>query len=173
MTNSTWRGKRQAGRMTKIITPSFPGGTFTVPPSIVESTLAVLRRRRTEAVCYWLGRLSEIVTIVCELWIPEHDADVVSYTVTPEEMLRLKQHLDEAGLAIVAQIHSHPGAAFHSATDDQNAASPWPGFISIVVPRFGDVDDFWSEVEIYELIHGTHWQHVIGPEKTERFARQR
>lgn len=37
----------------------------------------------------------------------------------------------------VSRIHSHPGAAFHSATDDRNPALQHEGAVSIVVPFFG------------------------------------
>lgn len=37
----------------------------------------------------------------------------------------------------VARIHSHPGEAFHSRTDDQNPILTQQGALSIVVPYFG------------------------------------
>jgi hypothetical protein len=37
----------------------------------------------------------------------------------------------------VARIHSHPGHAFHSATDQRNPALRHEGAVSIVVPWFG------------------------------------
>jgi len=37
----------------------------------------------------------------------------------------------------VSRIHSHPGEAFHSATDDRNPALRFEGALSIVVPYFG------------------------------------
>lgn len=37
----------------------------------------------------------------------------------------------------IARIHSHPGDAFHSATDDANPVITFDGAISIVVPYFG------------------------------------
>lgn len=37
----------------------------------------------------------------------------------------------------VSRIHSHPGLAFHSPTDDRNPALQFEGAISIVVPFFG------------------------------------
>lgn len=37
----------------------------------------------------------------------------------------------------IARIHSHPGAAFHSATDDGNPVITAEGSWSIVVPYFG------------------------------------
>lgn len=36
-----------------------------------------------------------------------------------------------------ARIHSHPGYAFHSATDDRNPALRYEGAVSIVVPYYG------------------------------------
>jgi hypothetical protein len=37
----------------------------------------------------------------------------------------------------VAQLHTHPGAAFHSGTDDEFPIVRTPGFLSIVLPEFG------------------------------------
>lgn len=37
----------------------------------------------------------------------------------------------------VARIHSHPGYAFHSPTDDNNPALCYQGALSIVVPFYG------------------------------------
>lgn len=42
-----------------------------------------------------------------------------------------------AGCRYLARLHSHPGEAFHSATDDANPAITFEGAISIVVPFFG------------------------------------
>jgi hypothetical protein len=36
-----------------------------------------------------------------------------------------------------ARIHSHPGFAFHSATDDRNPGLRYEGALSIVVPYYG------------------------------------
>lgn len=43
----------------------------------------------------------------------------------------------EAGETYLARIHSHPGEAFHSSTDDRNPVITFEGAISIVVPYFG------------------------------------
>jgi hypothetical protein len=36
-----------------------------------------------------------------------------------------------------AQVHTHPGIASHSDTDDRYPLAPNPGFHSLVIPRFG------------------------------------
>jgi len=38
----------------------------------------------------------------------------------------------------ISRIHSHPGDAFHSPTDDKNPALRFEGAMSIVVPFFGE-----------------------------------
>jgi hypothetical protein len=43
----------------------------------------------------------------------------------------------QPGELYLARIHSHPGEAFHSATDDRNPALTFDGALSIVVPFFG------------------------------------
>jgi proteasome lid subunit RPN8/RPN11 len=151
--------------------PSHPGGTYLVPPAILQKTLAHVRAHRTEAVCFWLGRSVGEATVVEEVWIPQFVATAVSYDISPAEMLRVKAHLDDSGQSLLVQVHSHPASAFHSSTDDMNAASPWPGFISIVVPNFGHLrTDFWKEVEAYELLGGGKWHHLSIADRDARFS---
>ncbi|MEV0792635.1 hypothetical protein [Kribbella sp. NPDC050459] len=60
----------------------------------------------------------------------------VSVTVTPAGDLELVTAL-RPDQRYFARIHSHPGLAFHSRTDDNNPALTHQGAISIVVPFFG------------------------------------
>jgi hypothetical protein len=59
-----------------------------------------------------------------------------SVTVTPAGDLELLTAL-RRDQRYLARIHSHPGLAFHSRTDDNNPALTHQGAISIVVPFFG------------------------------------
>lgn len=73
------------------------------------------------------------------LVVPAQEATPVPYCtveVTTEGKLELAAALgpDER---YVARIHSHPGLAFHSPTDDANPAITHDGALSIVVPFFG------------------------------------
>ena len=46
-------------------------------------------------------------------------------------------HLAKSGLALLGQVHSHPGAFVdHSAGDNERALMPYDGFLSIVVPYY-------------------------------------
>ncbi len=150
--------------------PCRPGGTYAVPSAITQNTLAHLRAHLTEAPCFWLGRSAAHAATIEQLWIPYFGATPVSYDITPIEMLRLKARLDVSGQSLLVQVHSHPGSAFHSSRDDLNAASPWPGFISLVVPSFGNIaGDFWEEVEAYELLGASKWRHLSAKERRSRF----
>ena len=47
------------------------------------------------------------------------------------------QELAAGGEKLLAQLHTHPGPAFHSEADDRLALPRHTGAISIVVPHFG------------------------------------
>ena len=74
-----------------------------------------------------------------KLVVPEQQAGPfprcwVEVTRAGKSKLALALGLDDR---YVARIHSHPGLAFHSPTDDNNPAITYPGALSIVVPFFG------------------------------------
>lgn len=56
--------------------------------------------------------------------------------VTPVGDLEIAAALDR-GQRYLCRIHSHPGEAFHSPTDDANPVLTHDGAFSIVVPFFG------------------------------------
>ncbi|MBX9460687.1 MAG: hypothetical protein KL785_05895 [Brevundimonas sp.] len=50
------------------------------------------------------------------------------------------------------QVHTHPGAAYHSATDDAFPLIHTPGYLSLVIPRFATgpadfTDAFLAEIQ--------------------------
>ncbi|MCI0724933.1 MAG: Mov34/MPN/PAD-1 family protein [Acidobacteria bacterium] len=147
---------------------------YQLSSEVVRKTLDHLRgygQRGLEAVGYWLGSYTGRVAQVRQLWIPHFDATGVSYDVSPLEMLRLKRELDQYRYVLLAQVHSHPGEAFHSSRDDRLAASPWPGFVSVVVPNGGRImDPFVEAVEIFEHVGSGSWRHLEEQEKRSRFV---
>jgi proteasome lid subunit RPN8/RPN11 len=150
--------------------PELDKTIFRVTEPVIEETLRHLKAwSYSEAVCHWLGECSPQFAIVSTVWIPTFTATATSYDISSLEMLRLKQKLDSSGLSLLAQIHSHPGAAFHSSRDDNTAASPWPGFLSIVVPNFGRISGrFLESVECFELVGNRTWNHWATEDKLNR-----
>lgn len=73
------------------------------------------------------------------LVVPDQRATPVpraSVTVTPRGDLDLLVALSDEQ-RYLARIHSHPGLAFHSPTEDANPVLTHEGAVSIVVPFFG------------------------------------
>jgi YD repeat-containing protein len=93
-------------------------------------------RGRRECVAYWLGPRDadgQVTGVVH----PRHSATATSYDVDGSWVTEFWLRLAEDGLALLAQVHTHPDSAFHSSRDDDRAALQTAGFVSLVIPRFG------------------------------------
>jgi hypothetical protein len=63
----------------------------------------------------------------------------------------------ERKLAIVADIHTHPRAAFQSESDRTNPMVARPGHIAIIVPGFAARPIRYEDLGIYEYQGGHRW----------------
>ncbi|TKB28720.1 MAG: hypothetical protein E5V67_31885, partial [Mesorhizobium sp.] len=61
------------------------------------------------------------------------------------------------GLTLLAQIHSHPGRAYHSTTDDAYAIATTVGCLSLVVPNFAREPFDFARVAAYRLDGKANW----------------
>ena len=71
--------------------------------------------------------------------LPDPEADFmgwVSATIDDGWLTTFWKALGASKRSIKAQIHTHPGEALHSATDDEWPIVSQAGFISIVIPDF-------------------------------------
>jgi len=72
----------------------------------------------------------------------------------------LMRRMDETQTCVVAQIHSHPGLAFHPRADDQWAIVRHAGALSLVLPDFAlttTLSNFVSQVAAYHLGTDNRW----------------
>ena len=117
---------------------------YRVPLRVLEETRAYLvgeGKFRFEGFICWSGRLG-----------PDGTASVRACIMPPGEGVNqgeLFAHLDIHATAYIAgqviargeflfaQLHTHPGRAFHSQIDDHGSISQRRGFLSIVVPQLG------------------------------------
>lgn len=118
--------------------------SLTVPRDLVEGTGEALRSlgdRGFEALVLWLGKVSDGVATVVEAFVPDQhpirDETGVGYFVDGESLFALNVHLHREGLLLLAQVHSHPGEAYHSSADDRYAIVTTEGGYSLVAPDFG------------------------------------
>ena len=82
--------------------------------------------------------------------------------VDGSELHRLNVWLYEAGQVIAVQIHSHPGDAYHSETDDTYPIATLDGSLSIVLPLFGREGFASKDIAAYRLEQGA-WFEIANP----------
>jgi len=141
------------------------------PDTLIDETLEALReggRAGAERVVFWLGRRQAPGAVISEIYIPQQEAEEDYFRIPSGSMVDFMNHLRRRRLILLAQVHSHPGEAFHSKADDRWAVVRHEGALSIVVPEFAakttvsnfeidsavfrlTVDDRWLRVNWYEL----------------------
>jgi len=128
--------------MTARSTPdASPGFQLRIPATIwarALDTITEYGRVRSEALMMLAGVVaSDDVAIVTCLYLLDHLAQGECVVVDHEESRWLLRSIRARDEKLLAQVHSHPGEAFHSGGDDASAASFHPGYLSIVVPQYG------------------------------------
>lgn len=94
-----------------------------------------------EGVALWVGRPTGAVFLVSDVVLPAQSGiksdEGLAYVVESHALHRLNVWLHKEELRLIAQIHSHPGEAYHSETDDLFPIVTTAGGFSLVVPYFG------------------------------------
>jgi hypothetical protein len=136
-------------------------------PVLVDETLEALRaagRMGNECVVLWLSaRPVTPGASIVEIYIPEQEAAVDMFRIPPPGMTALMAHLRARKLGLAAQVHSHPGRAFHSEADDAWAIVRHEGALSVVVPNFAagvNAGNFLQSVATFRLSPDDHWIEV-------------
>lgn len=101
-----------------------------------ESHLLEHGSRGQEGLVLWGGNVNDGLTRVTTAIHPPQRCSSASVDVLPGGLQAAYRILERDGARLVAQVHSHPGPAFHSGRDDAFPATFFVGFVSIVVPDF-------------------------------------
>jgi hypothetical protein len=131
---------------------------FVIRPEVAMTTHAHLRAKgeeESEGVVLWLGTF-EPPTIVRAV-IPEQETSAGRFRVPLRARQQLTRELASSGLTLVAQVHSHPGFAFHSGIDDVEAIPRRTGTYSLVVPDFGARAHLLDEAALYRRDDAGRW----------------
>jgi hypothetical protein len=107
-------------------------------PGMLAVTFEHLRRcgaGRRECVVLWAGAVAAPAQ-VDHVIHPRHTATAVQCDFDPAWIGECWRELADSARTIRAQVHTHPGAAYHSALDDHFALVHTPGYLSLVIPRF-------------------------------------
>lgn len=143
--------------------------TITISTDHVQETIAHLQvgaQRRCETAVLWLAHYTA-PHVVAETYRPEQVVAEDSFHFPPDAVRRMMAHLKAQRMLIAAQVHSHPGRAFHSAADDRWAIVRHEGALSVVVPNFARLvtpKTFLAACAVYQLTADNRWRAVPAPQ---------
>ena len=112
---------------------------FRIPRSILERTFEYFRecgQGQRECQMLWIGPWATPGTVT-EAVHPKHDAHLGGFALNDRWLNDFWIRLGHDNMGIRVQVHTHPGAAFHSKTDDEFPIIHKQGFLSLVIPNFG------------------------------------
>jgi len=133
---------------------------------VLLDTIAILRRggvRGEERVALWVASAAlRSPAPIVEIYEPKQVAKVDYFQIPASSMRVLLEHLRSTRRRIVAQIHTHPGRAFHSDADAAWAIIRHVGSLSLVLPGFAAAttpESFLTEVMTYQFDADGRWAH--------------
>jgi proteasome lid subunit RPN8/RPN11 len=136
-----------------------------VAGDLLPATFRVLQdcgRGECECAAYWTGPSGG--NAVDALEHPTHSRSPFGYQIDDDWLTNFWRQLAVAKRSVKAQVHTHPGGAFHSTTDDRWPIVSQTGFISIVLPSFAtgrpSLDDAWVGV----MLQDGSWEQQSGSE---------
>lgn len=126
-------------------------------------------KHHVEGVALFSGKENGDVFQIEKTIIPKQEAmsleDGLLYSVGGDELHRINVWLYENKMSLIAQIHSHPGRAYHSGTDDAYPIVATVGGLSIVVPDFASGAIDINMCAVYRLQHEKGWVELNKEEK--------
>lgn len=133
---------------------------LTLAPGVLGRTFEYLRccgANQRECVVVWVASIGS-PDYIDEVLHPTHLASAVRCDFDPAWIGRLWLDLARRDRTVRAQVHSHPGSAYHSARDDQFPLIHTPGFVSVVVPNFANGRIGLSDVYVTERDGDGGWR---------------
>jgi hypothetical protein len=138
-----------------------------LPIAIAEETQRSLRAAGlvgNEGLVVWSGVQDGSMFHILTATVPRQrgirTAEGVCVVVDGDALHQLNVDTFKRGERLFAQVHSHPGRAYHSAMDDQYAVITSPGGLSLVVPDFAVRPFRVAECAVYQLARGGRWREI-------------
>lgn len=135
-----------------------------VPDQLVQAAHTHLQhvgRQGLEGFALWAGVLDGERFLVRATYIPAQQGlrldTGVCVTVDGGELHRINVWLYTEQFRLIAQLHSHPGEAYHSKTDDTFPIATTVGSLSLVIPDFAREPFSLSHCAIYRLSPQARW----------------
>ena len=141
------------------------GEPLRLPKVLLTKTFEVFRlcgRAECECVVYWTGPAG--TTAVDAVEHPDHARSPYNYRVEDSWLTSFGFQLARSQRSVKAQVHTHPGQAFHSQTDNDWPMVSQPGFLSIVIPNFATGAETLDCAWLGSLRNDCSWQRVTPSE---------
>jgi hypothetical protein len=135
---------------------------YRLPRNILDQTFAHFRgcgRGRRECQVLWVSPWDAPETIT-KVVHPKHEAHVGGFVLDNGWLNDFWFGLAQENLGIRIQVHTHPGEAFHSPTDDAFPIIHTTGFLSLVVPNFAFGPIGFEQAFLTEIQEGGRWREV-------------
>jgi hypothetical protein len=91
---------------------------------------------------------------------PKHRAHAGGFELESAWLTHFWNELTRTGNGVRVQVHTHPGSAFHSATDDAWPIVHTPGFLSLVIPNFAAGEPGFRGAYLTQLQPDATWREV-------------
>jgi proteasome lid subunit RPN8/RPN11 len=135
--------------------------SISIDPDVIATTLRVLQHfgaHECEGLVLWIGEVAHSHARITRAVVPDQrpikSEEGVGYFVDGGALFDLNRKLADTGLRLIAQVHSHPGEAYHSKADDRYAIVTADGGLSLVVPNFGKAPADPTLWAVYRLSNG-------------------
>ena len=96
---------------------------------------------------------------------PRHRSSFGGVILDNEWISRLWAELADQNLGVRVQVHTHPGKAFHSKTDDDYPLVHEAGFLSLVIPDFALGPVGFEQAYLTEIQPDGSWREVAIEER--------
>jgi hypothetical protein len=116
-------------------------------------------RGRRECQVLWTSAWSspDLISAVVH---PRHNAHGGGFVLDDAWLHQFWLDLGKTAFGIRVQVHTHPGRAFHSQTDDTFPIIHKPDFLSLVIPNFGLGPIGFEKAYLTEIQPDGRWQQV-------------
>jgi hypothetical protein len=135
---------------------------YRLPRRMINETFATLRScgaGERECQLYWASPWTDSLTLT-EVVHPKHRSNFHGSILDGAWISRFWLDLADRNLGVRVQVHTHPGEAFHSATDDDYPLIHETGFLSLVIPDFAAGPVGFRRAYLTEIQTDGAWRQV-------------
>lgn len=142
-----------------------PQHEISIPLPLWESLVTELERRGNgvrESGAFLLGGIHcgrrEVISFVLYDDLEPGCLDTGAINFTSTGYRKLWKHLKGTSLQVVADIHTHPGAAIQSEIDRANPMMPNVGHLAFILPNYAKEEPIPTEAALYQFLGRQQWK---------------